>query len=192
VEEIPSHKKHSTLYRYDKDEVILEEGEHSSFVHILVDGTLGIYKGKEKVNEIKGKGLVFGEMSSILSRPRTTSVIAESECEVMVYRGGLPGIIKRFPHVTEKIVAQLAERIEEMNRNYCKLQDEYQKLKDDNFFLAKELKVAERKLKQSLTAPSDDAGAKASDSGGAEYIDDGFILGYPSRKKKTDEKHNDK
>ena len=189
MEEIPSRKRLSALYRYDKGELILREGDLSQFVYILNRGTLAIFKGDAKINEISGKGLIFGEMSSILSRPRSSSVYAETECEVTVIRGGVHGIIKRFPHVAEKIMAQLAERIREMNEKYCRMKEKYSELYDKILLLEIDLKSAKENNTQKREIPLkilDHAPEKDVDE--IDYVDDGFALGIPSKKSVSERK----
>ena len=174
------------LYRYSKGEVIVKEGDHSSIIYILMDGKLGVYKGEEKVADIVGKGLIFGEMSSILSQPRSTSVIAESESDIMVYRGGIQSITKKFPHIAIKIMAMLAERLQDMNSRYHDLQilysAEHAKLRDT-------LKEIESLKAQHPAAPMKAAETPEEPQKGMfdhekrhRYVDDGYVLGFPSKK----------
>jgi len=127
------------LFLYDEGETILREGQASSILYILMKGLLGIYKGDNKVSQIKGQGIVFGEMSSILGKPRTVTVKAEMPSEVMVYRGGVESIVRQFPSITKKILVVLAERLEAQTAQYSILQS-----KAD--FLQKQLEVAKEEI----------------------------------------------
>lgn len=186
------------LYRYHKGEVIVKEGDHSSIIYILMSGVLGVYKGGEKINEISGKGLVFGEMSSILDRQRTTSVIAEIESDVMVYRGGIQGLSRRFPSVVQKIMAQAAERLAEMNEKYTKLQIEYNALREElqetKMQLSSILKRGEIE-RENIPKSEKDVGdadeRKKRSSDKKRYMDDGYILGFPSKRKTDPKASND-
>ena len=122
MEKIKSKGPSEEKYYCFKDEFVLTEGSSSSIIYILIKGKLGIYKNNVKVAEIKRKGVIFGEMSSILGKPRTTSVKAEIDCEVMIYRGGIHSITKKFPSVTIKILSMLAERLDDLNEHYSTLQ----------------------------------------------------------------------
>jgi len=174
------------LYRYSKGEVIVKEGDHSSIIYILMDGELGVYKGDEKVAEITGKGLIFGEMSSILQQPRSTSVIAETESDIMVYRGGIQSITKKFPHVAIKIMAMLAERLQDMNSRYHDLQVQYSA---EQAKLKKALQELEELKAQRPGAPVREPEPKDEPKKGIfdhekrhRYVDDGYIMGFPSKK----------
>jgi len=176
---------------YKKGEIILKEGDHSSIVYFLNSGTIGIYKGKERVNKLSGQGLLFGEMSSILNEPRSTTVKAETDCKVQVYQGGVQGIIKRFPHVAEKILGQLAMRIDTMNENFKQLQEQYNRLQEDYSSIKKELQRAREEFSK-LDSPQKSQEKNAEQQKAPEpekkrevdkYVDSGFILDYPSKRK---------
>jgi|GEM_PF-709900 len=141
MEKIKSPDSNSELYLYLEGETILKEGQGSSIIYILMRGVLGIYKGENKVNEVKGQGIVFGEMSSILGKPRTVTVKAEVNSEVMVYRGGIDGIIKLFPSITKKILVVLAERLEMQTSKYSALQSKCE-------YLGKQLAETKEKLEK--------------------------------------------
>ena len=146
MEKVKSQGPHSELYLYNEGEVVVKEGHGSSIIYILMRGALGVYKGENKVNEIRGNGVVFGEMSSILGKPRTVSIKAEEQCEIMIYRGGIHGIIRRFPSITQKILVILAERLEAQTSNYSGLQSKYE-------FIEKELMSTREELKKLQTQP---------------------------------------
>lgn len=131
----------SDLLIFNEGEIILKEGQASSIIYILMKGVLGIYKGENKVSEIKGQGVVFGEMSSILGKPRSVTVKTETPCEVMVYHGGVESIVRQFPSITKKILVVLAERLEAQTAQYSTLQSK-------NDFLQKELEVAKKEIEK--------------------------------------------
>ena len=139
MEKIKSPNASSELYLYHPGEVVLTEGQGSSIIYILRRGVLGIYKGDNKVSEIKGQGVVFGEMSSILGKPRTVTVKAEQNSEIMVYRGGIDGIIRKFPSISKKILVVMAERLESQTAKYSTLQSKCE-------FIQKQLAAAKAKL----------------------------------------------
>jgi len=148
VEKVKSQGPHSELYLYNEGEVVVKEGHGSSIIYILMRGTLGVYKGENKVNEIKGNGVIFGEMSSILGKPRSVSIKAEEQCEIMVYRGGIHGIIRRFPSITQKILVILAERLEAQTTNYSGLQSKCEFIEKELISTREELKVLQTEKPQ--------------------------------------------
>ena len=141
------------LLHYNTGETVLKEGHGSSVIYILKSGNLGVYKGEQKIAELSDPGMIFGEMSSILGKPRTCSIKAEADTEVVVYRGGIFSIIKKFPSVTEKIIILLADRLDSLNEKYSVLQSKYE-------FLAKELQKAKNQLKE-LSGQTDKAAQPA-------------------------------
>ena len=151
MEKVKSQGPHSELYLYNEGEVVVKEGHGSSIIYILMRGTLGVYKGDNKVNEIKGQGVVFGEMSSILGKPRTVSIKAESRCEIMIYRGGIDGIIRRFPSITQKIMVVLAERLEAQTSQYSNLQSKCDFIDNELLSTREELKKLQEQKPQPVS-----------------------------------------
>jgi CRP-like cAMP-binding protein len=128
MQKVHSQEAGGDIYRYDEGEAVLKEGQGSSVIYILMKGRLGIYKGEVKITELAGSGIVFGEMSSILCKPRTTTVKAEMESECLVFPGGIHSIVRKFPSITLKILLTLAERLESMNAQFSALQAKYQSI----------------------------------------------------------------
>lgn len=141
MQKIQADGSHSELLRYHSGEIVMKEGQGSSVVYILRKGKLGVYKGDNKVAELSEDGLLFGEMSSILRKPRTCTIKAEVESDVMVYRGGVHSIIKKFPSITEKILVVLAGRLDELNAKYSAIQSKCE-------YLALQLKEAEERINE--------------------------------------------
>ncbi len=141
-------------FRYDPGETILKEGQGSNFIYILTNGTLGVYKGETKVSDITGRGTVFGEMSSILGMPRTCTVKADTESEVVVYRGGIDGILKKFPSITQKILRTMAERLVNLDDGYSEIQQRFDSLQEELEKTKQQLEEATRE-KQELRQVAD-------------------------------------
>ncbi|NQS97350.1 MAG: cyclic nucleotide-binding domain-containing protein [candidate division Zixibacteria bacterium] len=148
MQKVKTDKAHSELLHYSTGEIVLKEGQGSSVIYILRHGKLGVYKGDNKVAELSDDGLLFGEMSSILGKPRTCTIKAEVDSDVMLYRGGVHSIVKRFPSITEKILIVLAERLDDLNEKYSAMQSKCE-------FLARELDEAKTRINQ-LTGEKED------------------------------------
>ncbi|MEI7906639.1 MAG: cyclic nucleotide-binding domain-containing protein, partial [Bacteroidota bacterium] len=69
---------------FRKNEIITSEGDLSFEWYILISGCVGVYKGDVKMNEFSERGVIFGELSGLLARPRTATMIALEDTEVMV------------------------------------------------------------------------------------------------------------
>jgi len=100
---------------YSQGDVILYEGEKSKGFYVLLSGTLGILKNNLKVGEISEKGTVFGEISTLLDIPRSTTVVAEGEVAVVPISMSLEEVIRTFPDIARQIMMQMAWRIVDLN-----------------------------------------------------------------------------
>jgi len=92
-------------------EVIAQEGDSSKGFFILVEGTVGIFRGDNKIAEFKESGTILGELSMILNKPRTASIKALTYVNVLVVEGDLDEIVKRYPDYSKKLIKSLAERL---------------------------------------------------------------------------------
>lgn len=96
---------------YKKGEVIAREGEFDETCFILMNGRVGVYKDNKLISEIYERGAIFGELSSILDQPRTSTIIALQDSQVIVIEKGIDELIKKHPDVTKKLMISLAQRL---------------------------------------------------------------------------------
>lgn len=96
---------------------IINEGDTSNDLYMMIKGKVGVYKGEELIAEIEEAMSYFGEMAAILGEPRTASIVALEDSEFMVVPGDkLSTLIDVSPAVGKKIIATLAQRLKDMNR----------------------------------------------------------------------------
>ncbi|AFN75202.1 cyclic nucleotide-binding protein [Melioribacter roseus P3M-2] len=107
----------SKLKKYLKGETIAAEGEKARGLFILVDGKIGIFKGGKKVAEFDKEGTIVGEMSLILKKERTASIVALEDSKLLAVEGQIDDIIKLYPDITKKILVSLAERLAKSTEN---------------------------------------------------------------------------
>ena len=103
----------STMKNYKKDEVISKEGERANCIFVLVDGTVGVFKNNRKISEYSKSGEMIGEISMILNRPRTATIKAMTDCNLLSIQGELDDLIKLYPDISKKLIRTLAERLAE-------------------------------------------------------------------------------
>lgn len=72
---------------YDKDDIIIKQGDTSSDICILLGGSAGIYVHKNEdrhfITDIES-GDLFGELVLINETQRTADIIANEKCDVLV------------------------------------------------------------------------------------------------------------
>ncbi len=96
---------------FEKNEVITKEGDLTFNWYILISGKVGVYKGDRKVSELSERGVIFGELSGLLARPRTATLKASEDSEVMVIESSIDEVIRNHPDIAHKILISLAERL---------------------------------------------------------------------------------
>ena len=97
-------------------EVIIEEGTIDQRLFLLNRGCLEVVKGNAVVAVLSEKNTVFGELSSLLGSPRSCTVRAKSESEIMVIGNHIDDLIEKSPILTRSILITLATRLEETTR----------------------------------------------------------------------------
>lgn len=103
-------------------EVIFEEGDHSRELYILLSGALEIRRGDQVIATIREKDTYIGEMSTLLGVPRTATVAALEECEMMrVPEDRVTDFFNHSPMLALKLSRILATRLQEMNLKHHQL-----------------------------------------------------------------------
>jgi CRP-like cAMP-binding protein len=105
------------IRHYARGEAISREGDEDFGWFILRRGRVGVFKGNVQIEVFYEPGMVFGELSGILRRPRTASLVALDECEVLYLTADLDELIAHHPTVVKKIVETLAERLAKTTDN---------------------------------------------------------------------------
>jgi CRP-like cAMP-binding protein len=101
----------SNIRTYAEMERITTEGDNASGWYILLEGRIGVYKHDRQVAEFSERGVVFGELSFILNRSRTATLIALEETKAVHFDMPLDQLIAEYPDVAKKILVNLAERL---------------------------------------------------------------------------------
>ncbi|OGW32686.1 MAG: hypothetical protein A2X59_08305 [Nitrospirae bacterium GWC2_42_7] len=90
---------------YKSGERIVKEGDTGDSLFLIKDGRAKVVAhiiGKEFVLAELGNGDIFGEVTFLTGRPRTASVIADGEVEVLEFkRQLLEEVISKYPEVLE-------------------------------------------------------------------------------------------
>ena len=121
----------SILEEFKSGDVILKEGESGDKVCLLVKGRVKILKLADTEGKIlfeRSEGDFFGEMALIDLRPRSASVVALSDCEVIsIPADYLERLIHREPQILINIARALSERLRVSNERLLRDFLEYEK-----------------------------------------------------------------
>ncbi|EHJ47883.1 cyclic nucleotide-binding protein [Solidesulfovibrio carbinoliphilus subsp. oakridgensis] len=72
------------LCRFAAGETVVEEGNYEKSFFVLLGGAVRAIRGGRQVAAMAGPGTVFGEMSFILGKGRTATVVADGPGECLV------------------------------------------------------------------------------------------------------------
>ncbi|MDX8399334.1 MAG: cyclic nucleotide-binding domain-containing protein [Gallionellaceae bacterium] len=105
--------RHMKAYRVDEGTTIFREGDHNSYLCVLIAGRVCVYK-EDQDNESKllstiSPGRIFGEISVLDNFPYSASVIAESDAEfLLMSREGFRQCIDEKPVLGVRLLGLIA------------------------------------------------------------------------------------
>jgi CRP/FNR family cyclic AMP-dependent transcriptional regulator len=96
--------------------MLADQGQTGREAFIIVEGSATVRRNGKKV-AVLGPGAVVGELSLLDHGPRTASVTTDSEATVLVLdQRHFSSVIDEVPHIGHKIMAVLASRIRDLDR----------------------------------------------------------------------------
>ena len=113
--------KYTFEKKYEKNEIIFNEGEKGDCLYIITSGKVKIIKtdknGKEKILAILKEKDCFGEMAVLTKELRTATVQALTDVEILCLNADdFETIIKNEPSIPIYIIKTLAERLAKADR----------------------------------------------------------------------------
>ncbi len=104
------------VLKYNKNEIIFNEGEKAKGFYIVKSGKVKIYKisfeGKEYILHIFGKNEPFGEVPAFVGGKFPANAEALEDTEVIYFDKELFfDLLKRFPEISLKIIGLLSKRL---------------------------------------------------------------------------------
>jgi len=111
---------HASLRRYERDEVVLRQGEPATAMHVVVRGTVKVAESDEQGERVLAylkRGAHFGEIGLLRRRPHGASVRAVTTVETLQLEPYTFDFIRlAFPAVGEAIADIVRKREEENDR----------------------------------------------------------------------------
>jgi CRP/FNR family transcriptional regulator, cyclic AMP receptor protein len=96
-----------------KGKVLVEEGRIGLELFIIVDGTAVVTRNGRKVASL-GPGDYFGELALLDRRPRSASVVSETDMDLLVLsQRQFNGLLESVPTISRKMLAAMANRLRE-------------------------------------------------------------------------------
>jgi CRP/FNR family transcriptional regulator, cyclic AMP receptor protein len=98
--------------------VIVDQGQTGREAFVVLDGTVTVKRNGRKINAA-GPGAVVGELSLLDHGPRTATVVCETDCELLVIdQRHFRAVLEDVPVIAVKLLASLASRIRDLDRQY--------------------------------------------------------------------------
>jgi CRP/FNR family transcriptional regulator, cyclic AMP receptor protein len=112
--------------RFRKDEVIFHEKEVGDSLFVILHGRVKVAifgdDGKEVTLSILSEGDFFGEISLLDSEPRSATIIAEEECELLsLQRDDFMRAIEQDSGMSASLIQVLATRLRKANHQISTL-----------------------------------------------------------------------
>ena len=98
-----------------KGKVLVEQGQTGREAFVILDGKAAVKRNGRKIATL-GPGDQFGELALLDRGPRTMSVEAETDLDVLVLgQREFAGVIDEVPGLAQKLLASLAARVRELD-----------------------------------------------------------------------------
>ena len=98
--------------------LLIDQGQTGREAFVIVDGSVTIKRNGRRVATL-GPGDVVGEMSLLDHGPRTATAVCDTDCTLLVIdQRKFLSVIDEVPAISHKLLASLASRIREMDRQY--------------------------------------------------------------------------
>jgi len=98
--------------------LIVDQGQTGREAFIVLEGSVTVKRNGKKV-ATGGSGTVVGELSLLDHGPRTATVVCDTECTLLILdQRHFMGVIDEVPTIAHKLMASLAGRIRELDRQY--------------------------------------------------------------------------
>ena len=119
--EIQTLARFMLTYKADKGAVLIHEGDTTSYLCLIVAGSVSVVKG-EPPHDIKhlarlGPGKTFGEMALIDAGPRSASVVARKATLLLVLtEDGFDALTMAAPRLAVRLLRKVARMVTERLR----------------------------------------------------------------------------
>ena len=98
--------------------LIVDQGQTGREAFIVLKGTVTVKRNGRKVASL-GEGTVVGELSLLDHGPRTATVTCETDCTLLlITQRHFSAVLDDVPALSHKILASLAGRIRDLDRQY--------------------------------------------------------------------------
>ena len=98
--------------------MLIDQGQMGREAFVVMDGEVTVKRGGRKIATL-GAGDVVGELSLLDHGPRTATVVCATDCTLLVIdQRRFLAVLDDVPSISHKLLASLAKRIRDMDRQY--------------------------------------------------------------------------
>jgi len=101
---------------------MMQEGSRGAKVYVLDEGSVRVMVEGNMLCDISEQGAVFGEMSALLSRNCTATVVVNEPSTFYVI-DDLPTTVRKHPDISLQLCKMMADRLVQMNHELTRLKD---------------------------------------------------------------------
>jgi CRP-like cAMP-binding protein len=105
-------------------ETIIEQGQSGGSVYVLVEGTVSITRDGAQLAVLDTPGALLGEMSTVLDRPATASVVAVTDVTLLEAADGA-AFLREHPDVLLEVARTLATRLDNLTGHLVDVKRQY-------------------------------------------------------------------
>lgn len=114
--------RHFVLRHCPKNTIVINEGDDTNSLYVILQGKVKIYladeAGKEIILNTQGAGEYFGEVSLFDDGPRSASVITTDECQFgVLMKQDFIDCMSENPQMSFKIIQGLTQRLRTLSEN---------------------------------------------------------------------------
>ena len=112
------------LAAYGAGETVFTEGTKTGRLLILKAGLVSVIKGGTEIAQVAEPGVIFGELSALLDQPHTADVRTVEASQFHV--ADAAALLGQDPVALLYIATALARRLDDANRAFLELKDQFQ------------------------------------------------------------------
>ncbi len=149
---------HAITKTFTKNTIIINEGDESDSLYVILSGTVKIFlsdeDGKEIILNTQGPNEYFGELALIDDAPRSASVMTLDDCKVsIILKRDFEEFISKNPEICFRLIRGLTKRLRRLTDNVksLALMDVYGRVARTLIELSEDLdgkKIVQQKLTQ--------------------------------------------
>jgi len=122
---------------FDEGDILLQEGDRSGKLYILIDGECEVLKDNFQINKVSEPGSIFGEMSILLNIRPMATVKSIRTTRVYVVDNALK-FLKSNTEITFHLAKMLAQRLNGVTSYLMDIKKQFEG-KDDHFSMLDEV-----------------------------------------------------